>query len=41
MGPEEIGHVVLESLTYADTPGKGPYFHDELIWFDDTLDGKV
>jgi len=41
MGPEDTGRIVLESLTYADEPGGEPYFHDELIWCDDTPDGKV
>ena len=41
MGPEDTGRIVLESLTYADEPGEEPYFHDELIWCDDTPDGKV
>ncbi|MDO4851517.1 MAG: hypothetical protein Q4A93_06650 [Actinomycetota bacterium] len=41
MGPEDTGRIVLESLTYADDPGEEPYFHDELIWCDDTPDGKV
>ncbi len=39
--PEETGKVVLESLTYADEPGDEPYFHDQIVWCDDTPDGKV
>lgn len=27
-------------LSYADEPGGYPYLHDELIWADDTSDGK-
>lgn len=41
MGPEETGRVVLKTLTYADSPGEGPYYHDELVWCDDTPDVKV
>jgi hypothetical protein len=41
MGPEDAGRIFLESLTYADEPGEEPYFRDELIWCDDTPDGKV
>ena len=39
--PEETGRVVLEALTYADEPGDEPYFHDQIVWCDDTPDGKV
>lgn len=28
------------ALTYADAPGEDAYLHDELIWCDDTPDGK-
>lgn len=41
MGSEETGRIVPESLTHADEPGEEPYFHDELIWYDDTPDTKV
>lgn len=41
MGPAETGRVVLEALTYADEPGGEPYYHDELVWCDDTPDAKV
>ena len=41
MGPKDTGRIVLESLTYADEPGEEPYYHDELIWCDDTPDAKV
>lgn len=30
----------VEALTLADEPGGDPYQHDELIWCDDTPDGK-
>lgn len=40
-GPDETGRVVLEALTYADEPGGEPYYHDELVWCDDTPDAKV
>ena len=39
--PEETGKVVLEALTYPDEPGDEPYFHDQIVWCDDTPDGKV
>ena len=32
--------MAAEALTYADEPGSDPYRHDELIWADDTPDGK-
>lgn len=41
MGPAETGRVILEALTYADEPGGEPYYHDELVWCDDTPDAKV
>ena len=41
MTPEETGRIVLDSLTYADEPGEEPYFHDQVVWVDDTPDGKV
>lgn len=27
-------------MTYADEPGEEPCYHDELVWADDTPDGK-
>ena len=39
--PEETGRIVLEALTYADSPGEEEYFHDQIVWVDDTPDGKV
>ena len=41
MTPEQTGRIVLEALTYADEPGGEPYFHDQIVWVDDTPDGKV
>lgn len=38
--PAETGAMVAEALTFADEPGGDPYQHDELIWADDTPDGK-
>lgn len=38
--PAETGAMAAEALTYADEPGGDPYQHDELIWADDTPDGK-
>lgn len=32
--------MAVEELTFADEPGAEPYQHDELIWCDDTPDGK-
>ena len=41
MTPEETGRIVLDSLTYADEPGEEAYYHDQVVWVDDTPDGKV
>lgn len=38
--PAETGAMAAEALTFADEPGGDPYRHDELIWADDTPDGK-
>ena len=38
--PSETAAMVASSLTYADEPGEDAYLHDELIWCDDTPDGK-
>lgn len=38
--PAETAALVTEALTYADAPGEDAYLHDELIWCDDTPDGK-
>lgn len=38
--PAETAALVTDALTYADAPGEDAYLHDELIWCDDTPDGK-
>lgn len=38
--PQETGALVAKALTFSDEPGKDAYQHDELIWCDDTPDGK-
>lgn len=38
--PAETGQMVLDAMTFADEPGEEPYFHNELVWCDDTPDGK-
>lgn len=38
--PSETAALVVGALTYADEPGEDSYLHDELIWCDDTPDGK-
>ena len=40
MTPEQTGRLVVDAMTFADEPGEEPYFHDELIWCDDTPDAK-
>jgi phage terminase large subunit len=39
--PAETGQIIVDELTYADGVGEDAYFHDQLIWCDDTPDGKV
>lgn len=39
--PEETGKIMLDSLTYADERGSEPYYHDQIIWCDDTPDSKI
>lgn len=39
--PVDTGRVVVDSLTYADAPGGEPYYHDQVVWCDDTPDSKV
>ena len=36
----ETAQVLLDAMTYADEDGEEPYFRNELIWADDTPDGK-
>ena len=38
--PAETAQILLDAMTYADEDGEEPYFHNELIWADDTPDGK-
>ena len=38
--PSETAALVVGALTYADEPGEDSHLHDELIWCDDTPDGK-
>lgn len=38
--PSETAALVVGALTYADEPGEDSHLHDELIWRDDTPDGK-
>ena len=39
--PADTGRVVVDALTYPDVAGQDPYYHDELVWCDDTPDAKV
>lgn len=41
MMPADTGRIVVDSLTYADEAGEEAYFHDEILWCDDTPDAKV
>lgn len=38
--PVETAQFLLDAMTYADEDGEEPYFHNELIWTDDTPVGK-
>ena len=38
--PAETAEMAVGALTYADEPGRDAYLHDEVIWCDDTADGK-
>lgn len=38
--PSETGQMVIDALTYADSLHGEPVFHNQLIWCDDTADGK-
>ena len=40
MTPEQTGQIVTSAMTFADEPGEEPYFHDEILWCDDTPDAK-
>lgn len=41
MMPAETGRIVVDSLTFPDEAGGEPYFHDQIIYCDDTPDSKV
>ena len=41
MMPADTGQIVVDSLTYADEEGGEPYFHDQIVYCDDTPDSKV
>ena len=41
MMPADTGRIVVDALTYADADGEDAYFHDEILWCDDTPDAKV
>ena len=38
--PAETAQILLDAMTFADEDGEEPYFHDEIVWADDTPDGK-
>lgn len=38
--PSETAAIVTSELIYADGPGEDVYLHDELIWCNNTPDGK-
>lgn len=37
----DTGRIVVDSLTYADEVGGDPYYHDQIVYCDDTPDSKV
>ena len=39
--PSETAPMVAQALTWADREGEKPRVHDEVVWCDDTADGKV
>lgn len=41
MMPSDTGRIVAEALTYSDDGKAAPYFHNQMVWCDDTADGKV
>lgn len=41
MLPRDTGQIIVDALTYPDSPGGAPRYHAEEIWYDDTPDGKV
>lgn len=38
--PAETAQILLDAMTFPDEEGEEPYFHDEIVWADDTPDGK-
>ena len=41
MMPAETGRIVVDSLTFPDEQGAEAYFHDQIVYCDDTPDSKV
>lgn len=41
MMPADTGQIVVGALTFSDGNGEEAYYHDELVWCDDTPDAKV
>ena len=41
MMPADTGQIVVGALTFSDGDGEEAYYHDELVWCDDTPDAKV
>ena len=41
MMPAETGQIVVDALTFPDSEGEDAYYHDQLVWCDDTPDSKV
>ena len=41
MMPADTGKVVVDALTFPDDEGGEPYYHDQIVWCDDTPDSKV
>ena len=39
--PAETGRIVVDSLTFPDEQGAETYFHDQIVYCDDTPDSKV
>lgn len=39
--PSDTAQIIVNALTYSDKPGEEPRYHDQLVWCDDTADGKV
>jgi len=38
--PAETAQILLDAMTFPDEEGEESYFHDEIVWADDTPDGK-